>query len=43
VEPDGAISLSVTGFSKRELEALGKRAGVETFRPEEDVPEWKAG
>lgn len=43
VEPDGVISLAATGFVKRELEALGKRAGVETFRPEENVPEWKAG
>jgi peroxiredoxin len=43
VEPDGMISLSTTGFSKHEFEALGKRAGVETFRPEDHVPEWKAG
>lgn len=43
VEADGAISLSTAGFSKHELEALGKRAGVETFRPEDHVPEWKAG
>lgn len=43
VEADGGISLSTAGFSKRELEALGQRAGVETFRPEDHVPEWKAG
>jgi peroxiredoxin len=43
VEPDGTISSSSTGFSKHEFEALGKRAGVETFRPEDHVPEWKAG
>lgn len=43
VEPDGKISKSFSGFSKRELEALGERAGVKTFRPEESVPEWKSG
>jgi peroxiredoxin len=43
VEPDGVISVAATGFVKRDLEALGKRAGVETFLPEDSVPEWKAG
>ena len=43
VEPDGMISWSAAGFSKREFETLGKRAGVETFQPEDHVPEWKAG
>jgi peroxiredoxin len=43
VEPDGVISLAVEGFVKRDLEAIAKRAGVEMFRPEEKVPEWKAG
>jgi len=43
VEPDGQVSNAIAGFSKRDLEALGKRTAVEVFRPEENVPEWKAG
>ena len=43
VEPGGAIAKACSGFSKRDLEMLGQRAGVETFRPEDNVPEWKAG
>ena len=43
VEPDGNISKSTIGFSKRDLEAIGERAGVQVFRPEDNVPEWKAG
>ncbi len=43
VEPDGRISKSFSGFSKRDLEDLGERAGAAPFRPDEKVPEWKAG
>jgi len=43
VEPDGQIASVVSGFSKRDLEALGARAGVMAFRADENVPEWKAG
>jgi peroxiredoxin len=43
VEQDGTISLASVGFSKRDLEAIGQRAGVEPFLPDESVPEWKAG
>ena len=43
VEPDGQVSTAFNGFSKRDFEALGRRAGVQTFRPEDNVPEWKAG
>jgi peroxiredoxin len=43
VEQDGAISLASEGFVKRDLEAIGQRAGVGPFRPEDNVPEWKAG
>ena len=43
IEPDGTISLASEGFVKRDLEAIGKRAGIEPFRPDEKVPEWKAG
>ncbi|HLH40606.1 MAG TPA: TlpA disulfide reductase family protein [Bryobacteraceae bacterium] len=42
IEKDGRVSLAVDGFSKRDLEALGARAGVAPFRGE-NVPEWKAG
>jgi peroxiredoxin len=43
IEPDGRISMAVTGFVKGELESIGRRAGVEIFRAGENVPEWKAG
>jgi peroxiredoxin len=43
VEADGGISKSFSGFSKRDFEALGQRAGVQIFRPEDNVPEWKPG
>ena len=43
VEPDGQISNAIIGFSRRDLESLGQRAGIVTFRPDERVPEWKAG
>jgi peroxiredoxin len=43
VEADGTISMATEGFVKRDMEAIGSRAGVQTFRPEEKVPEWKAG
>lgn len=43
VEPDGRIATSFNGFSKQDLEALGARAGVAPFRPDDHVPEWKAG
>src|SRR5271163_4797546 len=39
VEPDGQVGQVINGFSKRELEALGQRAAVQTFRAEESVPE----
>ncbi len=43
VEPDGIVSRSFAGFSKRDFEELGARAGVVPFGPEDHVPEWKAG
>jgi AhpC/TSA family protein len=43
VEPDGSISLAAEGFVKRDLEAIGQRAGVAPFGPGDNVPEWKAG
>jgi peroxiredoxin len=43
VEPDGQITSAFSGFSKRDMAALGERAGVKPFRGDENVPEWKAG
>jgi len=43
VESDGTISLASEGFIKRDIEAIAGRAGVEPFRPDEKVPEWKSG
>lgn len=43
IEPDGSISMSSNGFSKRDIEALGQRVGVTPYRPGEYVPEWQAG
>jgi peroxiredoxin len=43
VEPGGAISMAEAGFSKKDLEAIGRLAGVEPFQPGEKVPEFKAG
>ena len=43
VEPDGMISFAGQGFHKAELEALAERAGSPIFRPEDNVPAWKAG
>lgn len=43
VDAEGKVALSSEGFVKRELEEIGRRAGVELFRRDEYVPEWKAG
>jgi peroxiredoxin len=43
IERDGTISWSLEGFSKREIQALAAKAGVNPFRADENVPEWKAG
>jgi len=43
VEQDGKIAKAFQGFSKRDIEALGERAACPIFRPEDNVPEWKAG
>ncbi len=43
LETDGTVSKSFAGFSKKEIERLGARSGIPPFRPEERVPEWKAG
>jgi peroxiredoxin len=43
VERDGTISWALDGFSRGELDALGKKFGVVPFHPGERVPDWKAG
>ncbi len=43
VETDGTVSKSFAGFSKRDLEEIGKRMNVQPFHSDEHVPEFKAG
>jgi peroxiredoxin len=43
VEPDGAISRAIEGWNRKDMEALGEAAGMTLFRPEDNVPAWKAG
>ncbi len=43
IEPDGVVSQSWCGFIKKDLEALGQRLGVATFRADERVPELQPG
>jgi len=43
IETDGTISHSFAGFSKRDLEEIGKRINVRPFLPNEYVPEFKSG
>ena len=43
IEQDGRVSMAVEGFVKREMEAIGARAGLAPFHADDAVPEWKAG
>ncbi len=43
IEPDGEISMSWSGWSRRDMEAIGTIAGLEAVGADEDVPAWKAG
>lgn len=43
VERDATISWALSGFHKKELEALGARLGVNPFHAGERVPEMKSG
>jgi peroxiredoxin len=43
VERDGTIAQTFNGFSRRDFEEIGSRAGVPFFGPDDHVPEWKAG
>jgi peroxiredoxin len=43
VETDGTISQAVSGWSKQDIQSLAAKAGVNPFRQDDHVPEWKAG
>lgn len=43
VERDGTLARVVEGWSRRDIDGLGRQAGMSVFRPDERVPEWKAG
>jgi peroxiredoxin len=43
LERDGTVARAIYGFSKRDFEEIGVRAGVAPFGPDDQVPEWKAG
>ena len=43
VEPDGTISEVSEGWRKHDIAQFGARAGVNTFRPADSVPEAKSG
>lgn len=43
VEPSGEISMAAEGFSKRDLDAIGKIAGVEPFQAGENIPDFRGG
>jgi peroxiredoxin len=43
LERDGTVARAICGFSKRDFEEIGVRAGVAPFGPDDQVPEWKAG
>lgn len=43
IERDGTIARVVEGWQKKQMEWLGGRIGIAPIRPDEKVPEWKAG
>ncbi len=43
VEPDGVVSRVIEGWNKMDMDALGAAAGMTLFRPDDNVPAWKAG
>jgi peroxiredoxin len=43
IEPDGAVSWAMEGFSKARMLELAERAALPVFQPGEYVPEWKSG
>jgi peroxiredoxin len=43
LERDGTLARVVEGWSRQDIDWLGRRAAMSVFRPDERVPEWKAG
>jgi peroxiredoxin len=43
IERDGSVAQTMLGWRKQEMGALSPAAGVSVIRPEDNVPEWKAG
>jgi len=43
IERDRTISWALVGFSRKEIQTLGEKLGVNPFRPGEPVPESKSG
>jgi peroxiredoxin len=43
IEADDKISTAFSGFSQADIVALSKRAGVDVFKPGEQVPVFRAG
>ena len=43
IERYGSVAQTMLGWRKQEMAALGPAAGVSVIRPEDNVPEWKAG
>ncbi len=43
IERDGTVAWALEGFHRREIRTLAGRFGVNPFRPDEYVPEAKAG
>jgi peroxiredoxin len=43
VERDGTIGQTIHGWNKQQVAALGASNGVAVIRPDDNVPEWKAG
>jgi peroxiredoxin len=43
VEMDGLVSRAIEGWNRADMEGLGELAGMSLFRPEDNVPAWKAG
>lgn len=43
IEQDGAIASVIEGFDRAGLEELGRRAGISTFKGDEDIPAFRPG
>jgi peroxiredoxin len=43
VERDRTISWTLDGWSRKDIQSLAAKAGVNPFHPDDQVPEWKSG